>query len=145
MNPGAAGGRTDLVAPTGPPDRPATIAGGGSLSAVALGPVTLFSALAPLPDYSWTSVAGVGALSLVYRFQVGSSSSINWAVRVTSLPDGDGDPMFEAVGIGDTVYQCSWPWIYDTAGSTDLYIGIRNIAGAASDFSLATLLAVKLG
>lgn len=146
MLPGSAGGRSDLPAPMPTVERPETLGGGGgSLSKVALGPVTLFTGLAPALDYSWTSVSGLAPLALVYRFYVASSSSINWAVRVTSAPSGGGDLMFEAVGIGTTIYRCSWPWLYDTGGASDLYIGIRNIAGFATDFTLSTLTAIKLG
>lgn len=145
MNPGSGGGRTALVKP-----EPKTLialqtaGGGGGGTAIALGPVSLFTALDPLPDYSWTSVTGLSALALVYRFQVASSSTISWAVQVRTAPAGGGELAFEAVGIGETIYDCSWPWVYDTAGPTDLFIGIRNISGLPSDFNLVELRAVGL-
>lgn len=144
MLPGSAGGRSDLPAPTPKVERPETLGGGGSLSQLAVGPVSLFTALAPGTDYSWTTVSGLAALALVWRFQVSSSSSINWAVRVTSGVDGTGDLMFEAVGIGETVYQCSWPWVYATTGA-NLNIGVRNIGGLPSDFTLVSLAAIAMG
>lgn len=147
MNPGAGAGRTSLVKPEPRAfvDLQTAGGGGGGGTKIALGPVPLFAALAPLPDYSWIEVTGVGALAEVYRFQVSSSSTINWAVQVRTNDAGAGELMFEAIGIGETIYQCSWPWIYDSGGATSIFVGIRNISGLASDFNLVELRAIAFG
>lgn len=148
MNPGAGAGRTALVKPEpGTPVRLETATGGGgSLSEIELGPVVLATALAPDPtDFTWSTVT-VAKRALVWRFYVSTSSTIQWSVRVTSEPDGAGELMFEAVGIGDTIYQCSWPWLFENhVGGSGFYVGVRNHNGLPSDFTLATLRAVALG
>lgn len=147
MNPGAGGGRTSLVKPGAPPLKALETVGGagGGGSKIELGPLPLFVALDTLPDYSWIEVTGVGALTAVYRFNLSSSSTINWAVQVRTADAGGGDLAFEAVGIGETIYECSWPWIYDSGGATSIFVGIRNISGLPSDFNLVELRAISFG
>lgn len=116
-------------------------AGAGGLNEWSKSNVDL-GTLAPLPGYTWGTITGVPKRAMVWRLTITSGGSLNWSFQITSRPNGGGDLMFEAVGIGDTEYVCSWPWVYkntDDPQSAQMYIGVRNIAGATSQFTLAEM------
>lgn len=97
---------------------------------------------APGPIYTWFTITGVPKRGMQWRFELNSGGSINWAVQVRSKNNGEGELMFEAVGIGDVDYSCSWPWVYenqDDPPTAQMYIGIRNISGATSQFTLVDM------
>lgn len=122
--------------------------GGGAagLTKISVSEVDLGSH-APASDYTWLTVLGATARMMVVRFQITSGGSLNWAVQVNSKAGGLGERMFEAVGIGSTEYNCSWPWWYENQEDpqqSEMYIGIKNIAGALSAFTLVDLRAESL-
>jgi hypothetical protein len=98
--------------------------------------------LDPLVNYTWFTVTGVPKRTMIWRMIITSGGSIDWAFQIRSEPAGGGELMFEAIGIGDTEYHCSWPWVFenqDDPQSAQLYIGVRNIAGATSQFTLVDM------
>lgn len=78
---------------------------------------------------------------IITRFTVASSATNKWSVRVTSLPDGAGEVMLEAIGIGSTVYSCSWPWAYrNDADQALMYVGVVDDTNTAvNEFTLTML------
>lgn len=101
----------------------------------------------PAADYTWYTVIGLATRFMGVRLQITSGGSINWAFQINSKANGLGNRMFEAVGIGTTEYNCSWPWWFKNEEDPQLeeiYIGVKNIAGGASQFTLVNLHAEQL-
>lgn len=96
----------------------------------------------PIPDqYTYTSIPAFKR-GLVYRFTVTSSGSTQWALRVSGLGNDTGELFFQAVGIGELEYQCSWPWMYENGDNpqvSTLHLGIDNLANDGSTFQLTHL------
>lgn len=94
-----------------------------------------------LGDFRYTAVP-FARRALVWRFAIESNGTTSWACRVRSGPDDTYPLLFEAVGIGSTDYQCSWPWMYysDIPESGFIYIGVDDInRGAGTTFTLTQL------
>lgn len=116
-------------------------AGGTAVSHFSISDVDL-GTIAPSGEFTWGTLIGVNPEALVWRFKLHNTGSLNWAVQVWSQPMGAGELMFEAIGIGDTDYQCSWPWRFQNQQSpaaNEMYIGIRNIDGPTSTFTLVDM------
>lgn len=101
------------------------------------GPVVLAKAI---NAYTYTPVP-FARRALLTRFEVHSSATNKWSVRVTSQPNGAGEVMLEAVGIGAAIYSCSWPWTYrNDVDQSVMYVGvIDDTNNAANDFTLTAL------
>lgn len=120
--------------------------GTAGLSKISISNVEI-DTLSPLAEYTWYTVLGAAQRMLVWRFTVTSGGSLNWAIQVNSKADGSGERMFEAVGIGDTEYTLSWPWVFENQedpAQSEIYIGVKNIEGGASLFTLVDLRAENL-
>lgn len=77
---------------------------------------------------------------LVWRLDIDAGSATTWGFRVTSLPDGAGELMFEALGIGQALYHCSWPWMFENHGdAAEMHIGVTTSGGPTT----VTLLDVR--
>lgn len=132
-------GPVGLTGPTGP-----TGADGG-LTTVLLNittPITLFTLLAPIPDYTWTEVDIGCYAALFVRFTILSSASSNFSYKLTSQPSGAGDEMLTAAGFPTAESILSWPWWYNNNKSpreTKMYIGIRNTGAIPSTFTITDL------
>lgn len=88
--------------------------------------------------FAWTTVPAFKR-AMVWRMVIEASATNTWSVRVTSRPTGAGEVMFEAVGIGQTRYEISWPWMFSNDDlASEFYIGIYN-GGGESIFTLTDL------
>ena len=115
--------------------------GGGELNDFGSSNIDL-GTLEPLGTYTWFTITGVPKRALILRMRVTSGGSINWGLQIRSEPNGGGELMFEAVGIGSTEYNCSWPWVFkntEDPAASQMHVGIRNISGAPSLFTIAEL------
>ncbi len=125
-------------------ERGAGSATAGGLVPINVGPVSLFTALAPGP-FTWTTVPIACRRLLISRLTITASAVSLYAVRITSEPAGAGELMYSAAGFPDPVNAISWTWRYENhVGTQVLHIGIRNDGAVSSDFELTRLSGEKL-
>lgn len=124
--------------PTGPPGPP----GIGSVPIVIDLPYELFVGLAPGSGFTWTEVDIDVYAAYIHRFTVHSTSVSDFAVAVTSQPDGAGEEMLTAAGFPTNDMKLSWVWWLnndDSPRAKKMYIGVRNTGAIPSTFSITDM------